>query len=464
MGQVQDKVNFDVQVFSRDLETNYSRNVRLLDAIDEIFGLRKKKGLNNLKKTINDAKISELYVTVQKLWSVTTNVADILPEPEENLRAFFMGDADPEQLLLDVNRLSLYVDEILLINPLRPPFTLNDEFNPGLNPSKWRTDTLRVVYVLKQLEPLIRSHIVHLIPEPGTFEPRLLEETAAMGAVRLQKVGGIERYREDFEESSHKLLVKLIAGCKPAYRLAQLQRMFPEKNKESIEELYNKIENSLRGVEGQLIPEKPSNDEILVTRSGSNLDTALLICALTGSFPATNLPFRWREISFEQELLSEEAKVWAPVTKAFGSLRHSFLNNVPTSFVSSLRSDGRLESFRGFLRKMWNESCSEKNQFSDSDIRTFCDEIIHQHKIAAAEWDSIKRSLTTQLLTATTASIIGGALKPDFAPLGIAATGLTQGIKFLGKRKDYRKKIPMSVFVDLEERNKSHSMIGNVVL
>jgi hypothetical protein len=87
--------------------------------------------------------------------------------------------------------------------------------------------------------------------------------------------------------------------------------------------------------------------QMISVRSGVNLETALLICSVTGAFPYTNMHFKWRELMEAREQMSETARVWSPLTKAFQTLEFRFLDNVDPRFAQSLREDGRLEGFRG---------------------------------------------------------------------------------------------------------------------
>jgi hypothetical protein len=463
LGRVERSEHSGIEIFSKDLATNESRNLRLLDAIDEIFELRKRKNLKNVRKTITDAKVSELYVTVQRLWPGITDVPQILPEPSEKLRTFFMGDTDPEKLLLEVHRLSLYVDEILIVNPLNPPFTYAEHFNPALHPSKWRSDTLRIVHVLKNLEPFIRSGVVRLIPNPTTFDPLLLDETAQLAAKRIEKRGGINVVMEDFQPSSDRLLLLMLTHLPKEKRLSELKRLFPDKSDIFIKSTLERLEPKLSFSEHVLIPENVPKDEMHVLRTGANLETGLLICGATGAFPSTNLPTRWKEISLEQDQLSEEAQLWAPVSHGISNLKYSFLNEIPTKLVWDIRNDGRLSSFRALLRKLYLEVGSSSSNFTESSIRAFCDEVSHEYNVAEGEWVDIKTSLLKHSITLGTTAIVGGAFQTAVAPIGIVGTGISHVAQFMGKKKAFRKKTPMSVFLDIKSHGDMNRTISNIM-
>src|SRR5438128_4383896 len=65
-----------------------------------------------------------------------------------------------------------------------------------------------------------------------------------------------------------------------------------------------------------------------------------------GSFPYTNVRFRWKEILAAKEDLDETAQTWSPLTNAFQQLPFRFLNKVDSRFACTLRKEQRLEGFR----------------------------------------------------------------------------------------------------------------------
>ncbi|XUJ35703.1 hypothetical protein ACQ5SK_09800 [Bradyrhizobium japonicum] len=143
--------------------------------------------------------------------------------------------------------------------------------------------------------------------------------------------------------------------------------------------------------------ERPVGDnavsgQLSMMRSGVNLETALLICDITGAFPYTNMRSRWRELVAARDELSETARVWSPLANTFQSLEFKFLSNVDVGFATSIREDGRLESFRSLLRTIGKQA-SEISSLTalDSFVRNSKDALIGEHKKATAEWDKIRR-------------------------------------------------------------------------
>ena len=191
-------------------------------------------------------------------------------------------------------------------------------------------------------------------------------------------------------------------------------------------------------------------------RAGTNLETALLICGVTGAFPYTNMASVWRQIVEAHDELSETARIWSPLTKAFQALDFRFLDNVDVKFAQNVREDGRLESFRALLRKIGNGASDITNVSSlDSYVRDCKDELVGEYQKAQAEWSKIDASFLKWAAggVGVATGLATGHLIPDVAALSaVTMTTISQlGLRFLGQRQ-FRKQNPMSVMIDLSRK------------
>src|SRR5256885_15455914 len=90
----------------RSAETLQDKNVALLAAAADIFGLS--GPWEKVKDRLNDARIREFYRFVAGLWPVGTDQRNILPPPDSSLRALYLGENEPEMMVQNVFRFSLY--------------------------------------------------------------------------------------------------------------------------------------------------------------------------------------------------------------------------------------------------------------------------------------------------------------------------------------------------------------------
>lgn len=156
--------------------------------------------------------------------------------------------------------------------------------------------------------------------------------------------------------------------------------------------------------------------------------------------------------------MGETARVWSPFAKAFQSLEFRFLENVDVPFANKLREDGRLESFRALLRKVGKDASEVANCGSlEMYVRDCKDELSGEYQKAQAEWEKIEASFLKWVGTgavATATGLASGHLIPNIASLsvGVLNTMLQLGLRH-SERKQFRQTNPMSIVVDLSNRN-----------
>jgi len=197
--------------------------------------------------------------------------------------------------------------------------------------------------------------------------------------------------------------------------------------------------------------------QMTMVRSGTNLETALLIADVTGAFPYTNMRSRWRELVVARDELSDTARAWSPLAKTFQTLEFKFLNKVDVEFATRIREDGRLESFRSLLRTIGNQASDISSISSlDSFVRDSKDALIGEHRKASAEWDKIQESFVKWVgsgVAAAATSFMTGHIVPDAAALSGATLNALSQLALRHMRKaQFRKSNPMSVFIDLSEK------------
>ena len=131
-GQRQTRVEF-----VHSAETLRDKNLALLAAAIDIFGLN--RPWDKVKESFTDARIREFYRCVAGLWPVDTDQRHILPPPDIGLRALYLGENEPEMMVQNVFRFSLYADQILIVNPIQNPNVLIRGVQPDLSPRRVET-------------------------------------------------------------------------------------------------------------------------------------------------------------------------------------------------------------------------------------------------------------------------------------------------------------------------------------
>jgi hypothetical protein len=422
----------------------------LLGAMSDIFGIG--RPWNKIKNGMTDAQIREFYSFIAALWPINTDPHHILPTPDSTLRALYLGENEPEMMLENVFRFCLYADQILLVNPFDNPNVIAEEFNPIHHPGEWKLQTIRLVYHLMLLTPWIEAGLVVLIPDPGDFNRQLRVKTWDLATARLQG------WKPSDEDLDHSAAMQRARKTMLLYPRSYMERMTREANP-------GISDGDVRRVLDQMEEER-ANDPLLPNetldripgqfeagRLGANLEMGMYICQATGAFPYTNVKFRWKEILGARQDLDATAQVWSPLTSAFQQLKFKFLDKVDSKFACSIRQEGRLEGFRSFMRHLWNTVGGEPDP-SKSEVlaRDFRDELTQAFNHAQADWDAIDRELLKWAVPTLGGAIATGAFSLALPVAGFAVAGVGEIIQAEMKRREFRRKVPMSVFIDLERR------------
>ena len=423
----------------------------LLDAMSDIFGME--RPWNKVKDGMTDAQIREFYRFIADLWPINTNPQITMPPPDDStLRALYLGENEPEMMLENVFRFCLYADQILLVNPFDNPNVMAEQFNPIHHPGEWKLQTIRLVYHLMLLTPWIEAGLVVLIPDPGDFNRQLRVKTWDLAAARLR---GWRPSDEDLDQSA---AMQRARKTMLLYPRSYMERMTREANPGISDEVVRKVLEQMEDerandplLPNDTIDRMPGQFE--AGRLGANLEMGMYICQATGAFPYTNVKFRWKEILGARQDLDATAQVWSPLTNAFQQLKFKFMDKVDSRFACSIRQEGRLEGFRSFMRRLWNTVGGEPDA-SKSEVfaRDFRDELTQAFSNAKADWDAIDRELLKWAVPTLGGAMATGAFSLALPVAGFAVAGVGEIIQAEMKRREFRRKVPMSVFIDLERR------------
>ncbi|MCG2629718.1 hypothetical protein L6654_24140 [Bradyrhizobium sp. WYCCWR 13023] len=437
-----------------------TRNRILIRAAKEIFGFNKGRSWSEFKRDISSEEIREFFRIHGSMWGPETDWVGIMPKPGDGkLRGLYLGDIRPELILQNLIRFSLYNDQILIVDPFPNPRNIKPKFNPFENPGQYKADMVKAIFFLFRLAPWIESGVVQLIPDPGDIDLNLRWETFDLARARRAGRPPDEADLADVHKAGEKDLARFLYAMDEKALLGMVERSGQKLNEDEKRDVVEYARQQLRddpiAWEGKIGPGFEAG-QMNLFRGGANLETTLMICDVTGAFPYTNMRTRWQELMSARDELSETARIWSPLAKTFQSLEFKFLNQVDVSFANSIREDGRLESFRSFLRTIGKQASEVKDLSAlDSFVRDSKDALIGEHQKASAEWDKIQASFLKWAgggaLGAT--SLLSGHLSLDAAAL---SAGMLSTIGALMSRHmskaSFRKSNPMSLLIDLSER------------
>lgn len=439
----------------------YEKNMTLVKGVIDIFGFTKAKDLQEIKKKVSRDHIAELHKLIAWLWPPDTKIPEFLPAPSNNLRALYMGNMRPETILRSVGRYSLYCDEILVMNPFLNPWFIAPDYNPIIHPEDYVGDTWKWVLFVLQLAPWIQDKQVLLLPNPLDFDSKLRKEMWESAERRLtphKKEFKEFLKQDDSWEEIEKAEFKRSWLSMPEHAMREkIKESHPKMSEKEVNAMIDYI-NRMKEADPFFVtnPNEKGAFGIKTFQAGGNLEQGLYIAQLTGAHLYTDFEFRWKEIlSIQTE--SQQESPWSPITYSFQKLGFKFLNNVDLQFIHKIKSDGRLSSFRNFLRKTWQHVAGD-NSFTYEQANKlaleFTDELKEQYAKAESEWDDIDAALRKWLLSHSGigALLVTGGLNWIIPALGFSLEGVGRLLESRYNRNRFRKNVPLSVFVDL--RNK----------
>jgi len=431
------------------------KNLLLVTEAADIFGFTRGVTWGDLRKELSADQVRKLYEVVGALWPPGVDVTEYLPKPESHLRALYLGDIHPQKLARNVTRFGLYADEILIIDPLRSPWAFSEEYSPILRPEIWKTDTLRVAYFLAFIAPWVLAGVAQIIPSPADYDGKIREATwrAAERRMARPEMAEIMADTSDVRDWGLDEWERALAGVPRDALEVNLRERMPHLSDDEIEGMLSYMER--RREEDPLLLDQPLTEEgqLLVARTGANLELALYIAHLTGAFPYTNLQARRKELQLAREDLPRAADPWTPLSQAFDSLEFEFLNSVSPEFAVSLRKDGRLDSFRVFLRRVWGSVSTDADLADmEREATAFSEELRDEHRKANAEWKDIRADALKWAGVTASSAVVAGHFVPEFAIPGYSLAVVTQLLSALRQRRSFRERVPMSVFMDLERK------------
>jgi hypothetical protein len=439
----------------------HDRNLLLIEAIYNIFGLPQTPSPTDLAGKFSNAKIKAFYEFIDQLWPPETDVYALLPDVGDSFTAYFVGEARPNELLQNVLRLSLYADRIFVLDPFTKSWHVKPEFRPVLRPEDYQYVTLRLVLWVLALEPWIRTGVVTIIPDPfefdGTFASYALDlaESRGLPTMDPRDMARLTKHQQDE-------MFGFWITLPESYLESRAREMgFDDSEIAGIMSYRAKVVRLSPFPDN--LPSDEKRGQLFQLDIGGPIEDAMLICQLTGAFPYADLYNRRDQLARFAASPPTEADIWTPLSSAFTELPFSFLNNVNVRYIEELRHEDRPSMMRGYLRKLWRQVAGE-SQATESIVADFTEELAEQYRIAREQWEEIETkssgdlwktgigTVAATLLLDTQAPLVAGHLAPIIPAAGFAATSLASWWQERGRRRSFKRNVPMSIFVELNKQ------------
>jgi hypothetical protein len=440
------------------------RNLLFIEAIFGALGLDNEIGsasLSAYKKSFTAEAVRKIYESVVELWPIDTNIESLLGRVGADVSGVYIGDYDPPYISRAIVRHSIYANKILLIDPFQHPYILRDEYNPLVNPSQYRAQTLKSVNFYLAMWPWIDAGIVEFIRTPGDFDRKLnfgsVRRTKELYDSNPELQAAAKVSARDMHARHHKehALHMMLLGAPDSV----IRRTFRQLNLGSqgfTENDFIEYVNTLRERDPDFLEPMGTGEnkaQLHMLFSGGTFEMARLSAQMAGSYLFTDLRARWALIEHDRKQHSAENKVWSPFAKAVQNIKLNYLNNLSLEHALRLRNEHRLEGVRSLLTRAW-EKVRGDEPFDEQGAIHLANELTEAVDEAEAEWNQIQKDLVRFVgggiaagaLSAGPVIAAGHALW--LAAAGAVGTAGTAAWSSL-QRRAYLKKHPAAFFMDL---------------
>src|SRR6267378_3302217 len=420
------------------------------------------RSLKDYKAAFTTDAVRKIHESVMEVWPPNIDIFDVLRRPSGDVSGLYIGDYSADYIKRGIVRHSIYANKILLVDPFIYPRSVRDEFNPILNPEQYRGQTLKNVNLWFGLLPWIEAGIVEIIRPPSDFDHAL---NWKFMKDQMQKFEDNPELKKASEESvdelskrhTHKFAYQqLLLGAPDSYLRHKFEELGLGKDGLTVEEFLRSIQEDRELDPDFLGPMDPKGGSQLFTiTSGASYPSAKMTAGITGSYLFTDIYVKWREIELDRESQSAENRVWAPFSKALQNTPLRYLNNLRLDHALTLRKEGRLESLRGFLRRVWKDASTD-NEFDPENALLLAEELGERIREAEQEWKKIDSDLLK--IVGTTA--VGGLLAAGpliaaghayFLAAAAGVAGLGPIINSTRQRRSFPDRFPAAFFMKIEE-------------
>lgn len=323
------------------------RGIHFVNEALNLAGFAEDKDWNEVRKSFSKDNVKKIYDLHADIWRPDDDhwLLSESVRQEERSRFLYLGEVEPEEIVNKVWRWSLHFDQILIPDPFQSPWARKEEFNPLSKPVQFETDTLKLIYMLSVLYPLIMSKKVVFIPDPSDFNPdfkRMFMEVAVKAIDSPELEAGLEKDKERLRIYNTKAQMRVYCRLPLPQRRSAIKSLLDLKSDEDIE--YHLKHLALLRKGDPLCLDRDfdlEEGDLIIVRSGANFETSVILSALYGATPFSNLETKFYQYKTASTQATEHT------TKILSLFQQTpgfhFLDPFFSSFVAE---KGALKEFR----------------------------------------------------------------------------------------------------------------------
>lgn len=337
-----------------DVYSIRERNLMFCRTVQDILGLTADKTWEDVRRELSDEQVTRIHEAFESLWPEDTDFVELLPRPRKGtFRAVYLGIGDPRSVAATILGWLPYFDEVIIAHPFLNPLRIKPEHSPTKSPSKHKVQTLKNILLLLTLEPFIRAGFVHLIPDPGDFNPEFGRSVLNMAMRRT--AGWKPEYPSGslMEKLAKDDYLRLMKQLPDASLRSMLRKSTPEITQEQIEAVIEHIKTEVAEDPYALLqPVEPgeAGAQLLILK-GYGLESAMFLASLTSSTIFTDVDAHWQQLHMHA-LQGDRSQdnIWKPVVDSLGDI--SFPIELGVEILLTELHAGRFGSIRPALRRI----------------------------------------------------------------------------------------------------------------
>jgi len=277
------------------------RNLGLYRGAVDIFGLHPDKTWIELRREMTDHKIRRIYEVFAAMWPLETDLLQLLPKPDGRSRAVYTGVIHPNTITEFAFGAGLYFGELIVEHPFVHPRTVRKEYSPLENPQAYRGEVLKALSLFLTIMPMVDMGFINLIPDPGTFDFHLRDQTMRMAQARnagrdpttikddrsyaIVEEDGRRAFMQMPEETLHAQFREASPDLDEAQFAAVLQEF--ERRKE---------QDPLAVLQAEALPAGEAGAQLAMMKLSPNFEMAMYLAQATGSCIVTDSRHRFAEL------------------------------------------------------------------------------------------------------------------------------------------------------------------------
>lgn len=448
------------------------KNIELYDFLNDNFKIKNARRWSDISQCVSIAKISATYKFFSELFPLNVDYSSKLESNSNSFKSIHYNILNPNKIINEVVRYSLYSDEIVIFHPLQNPVITNPEINPIKNPIYWMQNFMDSLYFYIVLQKWVRAGIVRLIINPCNYDTKLRDELESKAKKRVESFFSNPEYEKITKDESTEIMAEMFAQefkSRSANEIMQelLNLSNPKFSEKEADEFSKIIHSKLKFVNPLYsnFNIKSRQISVIKTGCGANLESILHIANLTNGSIYTTNKSNWYQIS-----QLDNVDYWTKVSHLYSKIEIPFLNNVETSFALNLREENRLSGIRTELRKIYNSvNTLRPSELNERKMRELNEGFMEEIRKSDAEWTYIKNSAKNKryYLLASTVGIPIIFNQLSLLPLLLGSScWLAKNIsdEKLSLKK-FRDTNPLSVYIDMQRKEPYfYSILKNCVI